>query len=289
LKPAPFEYLAPASLEEAVSILEQHGDEAKVLAGGQSLVPLMALRLVRPTAVVDLAGVDGLNYLREGDTVAIGAMVTHRDVELNDYLFDRCPMIREAMSVIGHVAIRNRGTVGGSCAHSDPAAEWPALALALDAEIDAQGRDGIRTIPASDFFVSFFTTALEPEEIVTEVRLKLPPVGTGTAFMELARRQGDFGIVGVAAVASRDADKITDARLSLMGVSDVPIRPSEAEAVLRGSDGGDDALETAAEAVAGAIDPTGDVHGSQEFRRNAAKVMTKRALQRAYERAGGAR
>ena len=288
MKPAPFEYLAPASLDEAVSVLEQHGDEAKVLAGGQSLVPLMALRLARPTAVVDLAGVDGLNHLLEGDTVAIGAMATHRDVELNDYLFDRCPMIREAMSVIGHVAIRNRGTVGGSCAHSDPAAEWPALALALDAEIDARGSRGTRTIPASDFFISFFTTTLEPDEIITEVRLKLPPVGTGTAFMELARRQGDFGIVGVAAVASRDADRITDARLSLMGVSDVPIRPSEAEAVLRGSDGGDDALEAAAEAVAGAINPTGDVHGSQEFRRNAAGVMTQRALRRAYERAGGA-
>lgn len=288
MKPAPFEYSAPESLDEAVSILEQHGDDAKVLAGGQSLVPLMALRLARPTSVVDLGRVDGLNYLHEGDTVAIGAMTTHRDVELNGYLLERCAMIQEAMSVVGHVAIRNRGTVGGSCAHSDPAAEWPALALALDAEFVAHRRGATRTISASEFFLSFFTTALEPEEIVTEVRLKLPPPDAGTAFMELARRHGDFGIVGVAAVVSRDSAKITDARLSLMGVGGVPIRPSEAEALLRGSYGDDDALETAAQAVDDAIDPTGDIHGSEEFRRNAAKVMTKRTLRRAYERAGGA-
>lgn len=289
MKPAPFEYSAPTSLGEATSVLEQHGDEAKVLAGGQSLVPLMALRLARPTAVVDLGRIEGLDYLREGDSVAIGAMATHRDVEMNDYLYQRCPMIREAMSVIGHVAIRNRGTVGGSCAHSDPAAEWPALALALDAEFDVQRSSGTRTIPASEFFVSFFTTALEPEEIVSEVRLKLPPAGTGTAFMELARRHGDFGIVGVAAVVARANGNITDARVSLMGVGSVPIRPAEAEDLLRGSDGGDDALEAVAEAVDRAIDPTGDIHGSEEFRRNAAKVMTKRAIRRAYDRAGGVR
>lgn len=289
MKPASFEYSAPETLDEAVSVLEQHGDEAKVLAGGQSLVPLMALRLARPTAVVDLGRVEGLDYFREGDSVAIGAMTTHREVELNDYLFQRCPMIREAMSVIGHVAIRNRGTVGGSCAHSDPAAEWPALALALDAEIDVRGSNGTRTVPAADFFVSFFTTALEPEEIVTEVRLKLPPAGTGTAFMELARRHGDFGIVGVAAVVSRADSDISEARVSLMGVGSVPIRPAEVEEVLRGSDGGDAALEAVADAVDRAIDPTGDIHGSEEFRRNAAKVMTKRAIRSAYERAGGAR
>lgn len=289
MKPAPFEYSAPETLDEAVSMLGQHGDEAKVLAGGQSLVPLMALRLARPAAVVDLGRVQGLDYLREGDVVAIGAMTSHREVELNDYLFERCPMIREAVSVIGHVAIRNRGTVGGSCAHSDPAAEWPALALALDAEFDVRGSTGTRTIPAADFFVSFFTTALEPDEIVTEVRLKLPPAGSGTAFMELARRHGDFGIAGVAAVVSRAGDSIADARVSLMGVGSVPIRPTEAENVLRDSDASDAALDAAAEAVDRAIDPTGDIHGSEEFRRNAAKVMTKRAILSAYERAGGAR
>jgi aerobic carbon-monoxide dehydrogenase medium subunit len=289
LKPAPFEYSAPRSLAEAIALLERYGDEAKVLAGGQSLVPLMALRLARPTAVVDLGRIDGLSYLRDGETVAIGAMTTHRDVELNDQLYRRCQMIREAMSLVGHVAIRNRGTVGGSCAHSDPAAEWPALALALDAEFEVRGSNGARTIPARDFFISFFTTALEPDEVVTEVRLKMPPDNAGTTFMELARRHGDFGIVGVAAVIARDNGTISDARLSLMGVGGVPIRPSEAENLLRGSDGGDDALEAAAEAVDAAIDPTGDIHGSEEFRRNAAKVMTKRALRRAYERAGGAR
>lgn len=289
MKPAPFEYSAPSTLDEAVAVLEQHGDEAKVLAGGQSLIPLMALRLARPTVVVDLGRLEGLDYLREGDSVAIGAMTTHREVELNDYLFERCPMIREAMAVIGHVAIRNRGTVGGSCAHSDPAAEWPALALALDGEFDVRGSGGTRTIPAADFFVSFFTTALEPDEIVVEVRLKLPPAGAGTAFMELARRHGDFGIVGVSAVVSRNGDDIADARVSLMGVGSVPVRPTEVEDILRGSDGSDAALDAAAEAVNRAIEPTGDIHGSEEFRRNAAGVMTKRAIRRAYERAGEAR
>ncbi len=287
MKPAPFEYSAPTSLEEAISVLKRYGDEAKVLAGGQSLVPLMAMRLARPAAVVDLSRVDDLAYVREGDTTAIGAMTTHRDVEMNNYLFRRCPMIREAMSVVGHVAIRNRGTVGGSCAHSDPAAEWPALALTMDAVFEARGPNGTRTIPASDFFLSYFTTALEPEEIVTEVRLKLPPPEAGTAFMELARRNGDFGIVGVAAAVTRSGGKIVEAKLTLMGVGGVPVRSEEAETVLSGSDGGDDALAAAAEAVDRAIDPTGDIHGSENFRRNAAKVMTKRALRCAYERARG--
>jgi aerobic carbon-monoxide dehydrogenase medium subunit len=286
LKPAPFEYLAPATVEEAVSILERYGDEAKVLAGGQSLVPLMVLRLARPTAVVDLERIGELSYLRDGDMTVLGAMVTHREIETNGFLFRRCPMIREAMSVVGHVAIRNRGTVGGSCAHADPAAEWSALALALDAEFDVTGPGGTRTIPAPDLFFSYLTTSLEPEEILTEIRLRIPPAGTGTAFMELSRRHGDFGIVGVAAAVGREDDAIAKAKLALLGVGGVPVRTEEAERVLGGSDAGDDALEAAARAVNDAISPTGDIHGSEDFRSNAAMLMTKRAIRRAYERAG---
>ncbi|MGH2703287.1 MAG: FAD binding domain-containing protein [Actinomycetota bacterium] len=286
MKPAPFEYAAPATVEEAVALLQQHGEDAKVLAGGQSLIPLLALRLAQPTALIDLDGVDELRYLDESDILALGAMTTHRDVERNDFLYRRCPMIREAMEMVGHVAIRNRGTVGGSCAHADPAAEWPALAVVLDAEFDIRGPSGSRIVEASDLFFSFLTTSLEPDEIVTEVRLKLPPEDAGSTFLELSRRHGDFGIAGVAAVVTRDDGEIREARLGLMGVSGTPVRAREAEEALAGSRLSDDSLSAAAEAVDRAIEPTGDVHGSEEFRRNAAKVLTKRAIRRAFERAG---
>lgn len=286
MKPAPFEYAAPDSVEEAVALLQQHGEDAKALAGGQSLIPLLALRLARPTALIDLDGVDELRYLNEGETTALGAMTTHREVERNDFLYRRCPMIREAMAMVGHVAIRNRGTIGGSCAHADPAAEWPALAVVLDAEFDIKGPSGSRTLNATDLFLSFFTTSLEPDEIVTEIRLKLPPEDAGSTFMELSRRHGDFGIAGVAAVVTRDNGNIRSARLGLMGVGGTPVRAREAEEALAGSRLSDGSLDAAAEAVDRAIEPTGDVHGSEEFRRNAAKVLTKRAIQRAFERAG---
>lgn len=287
MKPAPFEYFSPRTVDEAISLLQQHGDESKLLAGGQSLVPLLALRLAGPSALIDLGRVDELRYLREGETVAIGSMTTHRQIEKDPYLLGRCPMISEAMSLVGHVAIRNRGTVGGSCAHADPAAEWPALAVALDGEFEVKGPAGVRTVPANEFFFSYFTTILEPEEVLTEIRLKLPPPSAGTAFMELARRHGDFGLAAVAAVITRRNGGIEDVRLGVAGVAAVPLRPSEAESILRGSELSDQTLDAAAEAVDAAIQPTGDIHGSEDFRRNAAKVLTKRALRRAFERAGG--
>jgi aerobic carbon-monoxide dehydrogenase medium subunit len=287
LKPAPFDYALPGSVEEAIALLQEHGDEAKVLAGGQSLVPLLAFRLARPTALIDLDALDELRYLREGDVTAIGAMTTHRDVERNGFLAERCPMITEAMALVGHVAIRNRGTVGGSCAHADPAAEWPALAVALDGEFDVRGPNGIRTIPAADLFFSYFTTSLEPDEVLTETRLRLPPAGAGSAFMELARRHGDFGLAGVAAMLARTDGTVADVRLALMGVGATPVRAIEAEQVLRGAEPSEDLLENAAEAVDGAIEPVGDIHGSAEYRRNAARVLTKRAIGKAWERAVG--
>jgi carbon-monoxide dehydrogenase medium subunit len=285
VKPAPFEYEAPATVEEALSLLKQHGEEAKFLAGGQSLIPLLALRLARPTALVDLSLLDELRFLHEGDTTVIGAMTTHREVEKNEYLFDRCPMIREAMALVGHVAIRNRGTVGGSCAHADPAAEWPVLALVLDAEFEVKGPGGTRMVPADELFLSYFTTSLEPEEMVTEVRLRLPIEGAGTTFMELSRRHGDFGIAGVAAVVTRENGSIKESRVGLMGAGGIPVRPTEAERILAGSEPTEDVLEAATEAVDRAIEPTGDIHGSEDFRRNAIKVLTKRAVRRSFERA----
>lgn len=285
MKPPAFEYSAPASIAEAVSVLEQHGDEAKVLAGGQSLVPLMALRLARPSVVVDLGRVGELKYVRhQDDLVRIGAMTTHRDIELDGILQDRSPMLQEAMSVLGHVAIRNRGTVGGSCAHSDPAAEWPALALALDAEFEASGPRGQRTIAAEDFFQSYFTTALEPDEVLTELRLPLPKRGTGTAFEEFSRRHGDFGIVAAAAVVRRSGGTISDASVALAGVGGSPLR-STAARMLVGSDGGDEVLQAIGVAVQDEIDPTGDIHGSSEFRRHCATLIMTRAIRRAVDRA----
>lgn len=289
MKPARFEYAAPDTVEEAIALLEQHGEDAKVLAGGQSLVPLLVLRLARPTALIDLNLIEGLRYLHEGDTTTIGSMTTHRELETNEFLFRRCQMIREAMSLVGHVAIRNRGTVGGSCAHSDPAAEWPALALVLDADFEVTGPAGTRTISAPDLFLSYFTTALEPDEIITEIRLKLPPENAGTTFMELARRHGDFGIAGVAAVVTRNNGNIREARLGLLGVGGTPLRATEAENILVGSAPTEEVLRAVGEAVDAAITPSGDIHGSEEFRRNAAKVLTKRAVIRAFDRAREAR
>jgi aerobic carbon-monoxide dehydrogenase medium subunit len=287
VKPPAFEYASPETIDEALALLEQHGDDARVLAGGQSLVPLLALRLAAPSALIDLDRVEGLRHINEGDTTSIGAMTTHREVENNEFLARRCPMLREAMAVVGHVAIRNRGTVGGSCAHADPAAEWPALAMVLDAKFHVRGSAGTRTVSAKDLFVSIFTTSLEVGEIVTEIQLDLPPEDAGTAFMELSRRHGDFGIAGVAAVVQRSDGKVRAARLGVMGGGATPIRAVEAEQLLAGEPLSDATLDAAAEATDRAIDPTGDVHGSVEFRRNAVKVLTKRAIRNAFERAKG--
>jgi carbon-monoxide dehydrogenase medium subunit len=288
VKPAPFEYFAPESVEEVVSLLAEHGDEAKVLAGGQSLIPLLALRLASPTVLIDLNRVAGLDYMDAGgDVLKIGALTRHRTVEKMSGLATRCPMLSDAVGLVGHVAIRNRGTVVGSMAHADPAAEWPALALALDGEFDVVGPNGERTIPADSFFVTYLTSALEPDELVTEVRLSLPNGGTGSSFVELARRHGDFAVAGAGATLRlTGGGAIEDARIVLIGVAATAIRVREAEQSLRGSDATPNAFEEAAEIVRGLIDPTGDIHGSSEYRREIAKVLTRRALLSAAARGG---
>src|SRR5581483_2961778 len=268
VKPAPFEYERPESLGEAVGLLAEHGEEAKLLAGGQSLVPLLALRLASPSVLIDLNGVRELDHLRlEGDRLAIGAMTRHRDVEEMAELRTRCPMLVEGVSLIGHVTIRNRGTVGGSLAHADPAAEWPSLVLALEGEIDATGPEGVRTIPAEEFFETYFTTALAPDEIVSEVRLRIPESPrVGSCFLELARRHGDF---------------------ALAGVRDRAVRSSGAESVLVGARPDAEVFAEAAEAIDPEIEPVSDIHGTSEYRRHLAKVLVRRALALATERAGG--
>ena len=291
MKPAPFEYFAPETVDEVVSLLADHGDEAKVLAGGQSLIPLLALRLASPSVLIDLNRVTALDYLDSGGHVLkIGALTRHRAIEKLTDLAESCPMLSDAVELVGHVAIRNRGTVVGSMAHADPAAEWPALALALDGEFDVVGPNGARTIPADSFFVTYLTSALEPEELVTEVRLTLPSGSVGSSFVELARRHGDFAVAGAGAVLRlSENNTIEDARIVLIGVAATALRARDAEQILVGREANSDAFEEAAEIVQEAIDPSGDIHGSSEFRREIAKVLTRRALVSAAARGGGER
>jgi carbon-monoxide dehydrogenase medium subunit len=288
VKPAPFEYFAPTSIEELVSLLEQHGDEAKLLAGGQSLIALLALRLATPSVIIDLNRVAGLDYLSEdGDEIRVGALARHRAVEKR-FATDRCPLVSEAVGLIGHVAIRNRGTVVGSVIHADPAAEWPALALALEGECDVVGPQGKRTIPAEELFVTYFTTTLSADEVATELRIKLPPARMGSAFTELSRRHGDFAIAGAGAVLGLDSlGRVDDARIVLIGVADTAMRIGQAEAVLVGREPSSEGVAEAAEVVGKSIDPAGDVHGSSEFRKHVTKVLTRRALETAAGRARG--
>lgn len=289
MKPPPFEYLAPGELDEAVAVLAEHGDEAKLLAGGQSLMPLLSFRLARPSILVDLNRVPGLDGADlDGDVLRIGAMTRQRTVERLPGLRERCPMIVEAIEQIGHVTIRNRGTVGGSLAHADPAAEWTALALNLDAELEVLGPNGSRTVAADEFFVTYFTTALAAEEVLTQVRLRIPNGGSGSCFLELARRHGDFALVGVGALVSLDdSGAIADARVALIGVGDRALRASGVEAALRGREPSEELFAEAAGHVGEGMGGRSDVHASEEYRRHAAVVLTRRALTTALARARG--
>jgi aerobic carbon-monoxide dehydrogenase medium subunit len=289
VKPPPFEYVAPSELDEAVAVLSEHGDEAKVLAGGQSLMPLLSFRLARPSVLVDLNRVSGLDGVSlDGDELRIGAMTRQREVERLPGLRERCPMIVEAIEQIGHVTIRNRGTVGGSLAHADPAAEWTALALGLDAQFDVVGPGGPRTVAADEFFVTYYTTTLAADEVLTQVRVSIPNGRSGSCFLELARRHGDFALVGVGALLSLDgAGGVADARVALIGVGDRALRAAGVEAALRGREPSDALLAEAAEQVTEGMGGRSDVHASEEYRRHASRVLTRRALATALARARG--
>jgi aerobic carbon-monoxide dehydrogenase medium subunit len=290
VKPAAFEYLAPRSVEEAVALLAERGEDAKVIAGGQSLVPMMAFRLATPAALVDLNGVSELDHARvDRDTLVLGATARHRAVQELSGLRERCAIVAEAVELIGHPAIRNRGTAGGSIAHADPAAEWPALLLALDGEVDAVGPAGRRTIAAGEFFQTYFTTALAPLEILTEVRLQLPAGAVGSAFVEVAQRHGDFAVAGAGALVVMANDgAVADARLVLIGVRDTAVRSVAAETILRGASPSDPVLDDAANAIESEIDPLSDVHGSSAYRRRVAIAAARRALTLARDRAHAA-
>ena len=289
MKPPPFEYAAPRKTDEAVALLAQHGDRAKVLAGGQSLLPLLNFRLARPEVLIDVNRVAELAYVRPLESgVALGALTRQDALERADVVRSRLPIVAEACRMIGHLPIRHRGTIGGSLAHADPAAELPAVMMALDAEITASRQGGRRTLPADQFFTGIFTTALEPDELLTEVRLPGLPPRTGSAFVEIARRAGDFALVGVAALVTvDDGGRATRARIALCGAGPTPIRAREAERVLVGARPDARALDEAADKLAAATDPPSDIHASAAFRRKLACHVGRQAIELAVRRAGG--
>jgi carbon-monoxide dehydrogenase medium subunit len=285
MKPPPFEYHAVTSVEEAVALLAEHGDDAKVLAGGQSLVPLLALRLARPAHIVDINGLTELTAVTNGDGLTIGSLVRQRVAERSAAVAGANPLLVRAIGLIGHTAIRNRGTVGGSISHADPAAELPAVLRALDGEVVATSARGARTVAAADLFEGFLTTSLAPEELVTAVRFPAWAPGTGWSFQEFSRRSGDFAIAGAAAALRVDGrGVITDARIALSGMGPTPVRASKAEAALAGQQPSDEAWDAAAQDAVAGLDPPSDVHGTAAYRRHLAAVLTRRALREAHSR-----
>jgi CO/xanthine dehydrogenase FAD-binding subunit len=289
MKPPRFDYLAPATVEEALGLLAEHGDQAKVLAGGQSLVPLLNFRLVRPAHIVDLNELTGLDGIREEHGwLVIGGMTRQRAVEDSALVRERCPLLAAAMPHIGHTQIRNRGTIGGSIAHADPAAELPAVVAALGGELVARSAGGTRTLTADTFFVSYLTSALEPTELLVQVRLPVTPPRTGVSFMEVSRRHGDFALVGVAATLTLDAAGVcTASTVALTGVGPTPVVAREAVKALVGVKPTTDVFEEVGRRVSAALHPDSDLHASSDYRQHVAGVLTRRALAEALPRAQG--
>lgn len=295
MKPAPFEYFAPTTVEEVVALLAEHGDEAKVLAGGQSYIPAMNFRLARAAVLIDLNRIAELAFVHEGHgpdgrgTVRIGAMTRQRTVERDDTVRRRLPLVHAAIPFVAHPQIRNRGTFGGSIAHADPAAELPALWRTLGGRARIRSADGERFVDSSEFFTGLFETALGPEDLLLEVELPGSRAGEGWGFHEMARRHGDYALVGVAVRLRLDErGAIRDASMALLSVGDGPVFAHGACAALDGEAASDEALAAAAR-IAGRddIDPPGDLHASKAYRRHLAEVLARRALADAVRRARG--
>src|SRR5438876_754424 len=265
------EYEAPTTVAEAIDLLAEHLDEASVLAGGQSLIPLLALRLARPAVLIDINGIDELSGVSATDgSVAIGAMTRDYVAEESETVADAVPLLAAALPLIGHEAIRSRGTIGGSLAHADPAAELPAVARALDAEFVVRGPSGERVIPAAEWFEGYLTTSLRPDELLAVVRFAAAGRGMGISFQEVARRHGDFAIVGLAASLTVSGGAISDARLAFAGLSDVPVRAGDAEDLLVGERPSAELFDEAARRATDDIDPPADLHGSADYRKKVA-------------------
>ncbi len=286
MKPAPFQYVAPRTIDEAIEELTGSNGEAKLLAGGQSLVPLLNFRLARPTRLVDLNRVASLAYIAERDGgLAIGAMTRDRAVERDTRIAARAPLLAEAIRCVGHPAIRSRGTLGGSIAHADPAAELPAVALCLEARIIVRGPRGERRLSPSELYLGYLSTSLDADEIITEVWFPAAEPHSGQCWLEFSRRHGDFAIVGVADSLTLEGEAIRTASIAFAGVGGAPLRVEAAEAVLLGGRPDPDRLSASAEAARAAIQPDGDMHASADYRRHLAGVLLERAVRTAYQRA----
>ena len=281
-----FDYEAPETVPEAVELLAEHLDEASVLAGGQSLIPLLAMRLAYPAVLIDINGIAELSGVSAANGwVTIGAMTREYVAEDSETVASTVPLLAAALPLIGHEAIRSRGTIGGSLAHADPAAELPAVARALDAEFVVRGQSGERVVPAAEWFEGFLTTSRRPDELLTEVRFPAAERGTGISFQEVARRHGDFAIVGLAASLTLSGGAISDARLAFSGVSDVPVRAVGAEDLLVGEGPSPELFDEAARRATDDIDPPADLHGSSDYRRKVAGALARRGLRAAADNA----
>lgn len=289
MKPAPFAYHRPRTVDEVLAHLAEYGDEAKLLAGGQSLVPAMNFRLAQPAVLIDLNAVEAIDYIKEGsDGLRVGAMTRQRAVERNAAMERIAPLLHETMPFIAHPQIRNRGTIGGTLAHADPAAELPAVSVVLEARVKVRNASGERWIPAAELYTGLFGTALEPQDLLVEVHVPPLPPRTGWAFDELARRHGDFALVGVAAVVTLDANgRCERARIGMLSVGLGPVMAQEAAKTLEGERLTSEAIAAAADAAATRdIDPPGDIHASADYRRHLARVLVGRVLTRAIARVG---
>ncbi len=287
MKPAPFEYHAPTALKEILDLKSQHGDEAKILAGGQSLVPAMNFRVVQPSLLVDLNRVSELGYIREeGDVIRVGAMARERHLEFDKRIEKRVRLLHEAVPFIAHPQIRNRGTIGGSIVNADPAAELPMLMVALSARLKAQNKTGERWLDAKDFFAGMFTTALAPDEILTEIEIPCDAPRTGWSFMEVAPRSGDYAMMGVATLVTLDdAGKCKSAKLVYLNAGDGPVDAVASAGMLAGESITDKLIDDAAtHASENEITPFGNMHASVDFQRHLAKTLTKQTLKTAIAR-----
>jgi aerobic carbon-monoxide dehydrogenase medium subunit len=290
VKPAPFDYFLARDLDSVVRALANAKGEAKLLAGGQSLVPMLNFRLLRPALLVDINGIPDLSYVREDDNcIRIGAITRHRELKESPVIAAGLPVLREAMHHVAHLAIRNRGTIGGSLSHADPAAELPMMSLLLDATFEIASSKGRRTIRAGEFFVGALTSALEDDDMLVEVQVPKLPKGTGWSFQEIARRSGDFAMACVAVVLTRTDNAVRDVRIAMTGVAQTPVRAGDAENILEGKPLTDCGIGAAVAAIRTAVEPNTDLHASAEYRRHAIGILADRAIRQAWERTGDAR
>ncbi|HYS01760.1 MAG TPA: xanthine dehydrogenase family protein subunit M [Candidatus Eisenbacteria bacterium] len=286
--PAAFEYATPGTLDEALALLDQHADDGKVLAGGQSLIPLLKLRLASPAFLIDINRVPGLDTLEERDgALVIGALVRHKTAERSSLLANRYAVLAEAAPQVADPLVRNRGTLAGSLAHADPSGDWGSVMLAVDAEFVLRSRGGSRTVKARDFFNGPFSTVLQPNEILTEIRIPARRGPTGGAYLKLERKVGDFATVGVAIHLQMDDGKVREAGIALTAVGPQNIQATEAEAALKGQTLNDNVIKKAGQLAAKAAAPRADLRGSEAYKRNVVRVFTERGLKRAYEQARG--